>query len=163
MADRAGVSIVAGPEWDLVAAQLREADPAMPGNLRDALRKAADPIAEDTRRAALALPARGRKHSGLRGRVAAGVRVQPSTAQDIGIRFTTSMADPQEAELPRGLDNGIRGWRHPVFGNSDNWVHQRGGSWFRSTIADDRAQVQDALSGVLDEAAAAIAAAGASP
>ncbi|MFG3137705.1 hypothetical protein ACGFZA_16020 [Streptomyces sp. NPDC048211] len=142
---------------------MRETDPAMPGNLRDALRKAADPIANDTRRAALALPARGRKHTGLRGRVAAGVSVQPSTTTDIGVRFTTSMADPQEAELPRGLDNGVRGWRHPVFGNSNNWVQQRGGSWFRSTIADDGPQVERALTDVLEQAAASIAAAGIGP
>lgn len=163
MADRAGITIVVGPEWDSVTAQLRETDPEMPGKMRDALQKVSGPIVNDARRAALALPARGRKHTGLRGRVAAGVEAHAQVSTGAAVRITTSMADPQEAELPRGLDNGLRGWRHPVFGNANNWVNQRGGSWFRSTIAGDGDQVERALTGVLEQMANAIAAAGIGP
>jgi hypothetical protein len=66
------------------------------------------------------------------------------------------MADPTEAALPRGMDNGTRGWRHPVFGNRDNWVHQRGGSWFREPIASNHDQVERKLTDVLEDAARAI-------
>lgn len=75
------------------------------------------------------------------------------------MRFITKMDDPQEAELPRGEDSGERGWRHPVFGH-DVWVHQRGGSWFRETIADQRPDIERRLQDVLDQAAQQIQDAG---
>lgn len=158
-----GFFIVAGPEFHRVAAQLREIDPAMPGKFRAAMRKAATPILRDVRVAALSLPARGVKHTGLRARLAKGVGVQVGVGNSARMRITTRMDDPTEAALPRGEDNGIRGWRHPVFGNTDNWVHQPGGSWFRETIADDRDLIEQRLQDVLDEAANTVAHAGIGP
>lgn len=122
----------------------------MDGELGNALQNAVGPIIADVQRAAMSLPARGTKHTGLRGRLAAGVRAQTNGQH---VRITSSMADPSEAALPRGMDNGTRGWRHPVFGNRNVWVQQRGGSWFRGPIAGNHDQVERRLNDVLEEAA----------
>jgi hypothetical protein len=152
VAERAGYRIVSGPEFTRVANELRAVDASFPGKLRAALRRAATPIVADVRMAALSLPARGRRHTGLRARLAKGVGVQAGVGNNARMRFVTKVDNPQEAELPRGEDSGERGWRHPVFGNQNNWVHQRGGSWFRETIADDRSFLDDRIQGVLDDA-----------
>ena len=136
----------------MVADQLREIDSTFPTRLRQAMRRSATPILQDLRQAALALPARKGKHSGLRARLAKSVGVQLGVGSNARMRFITKMDDPEEAELPRGEDSGERGWRHPVFGH-DVWVHQVGGSWFRETIADQRSDIERRLQDVLDQAA----------
>jgi len=148
MARNVEYTIVHGPEWQATADALREVDETLSEKFKAALEKAARPTLEELRRAALELPAHKGKHTGLRARIAAGVGV---TTQSKGVRITTSMPPGQE-ELPRGEDNGLRGWRHPVFGNRDVWVQQRGGSWFKNTIADDRPRFEKSLGAVLDEA-----------
>jgi hypothetical protein len=153
-----GIIIITGPEFRLVADALREIDDTFPGKLRAAMRRSATPIIQDVRMAALALPARRAKHTGLRARLAAGVGVQVGVGGNARMRFITKMPPGQE-ELPRGEDSGLRGWRHPVYGH-DVWVHQRGGSWFRETIADQRPDIERRLQDVLDQAAEQIQRAG---
>lgn len=150
--------IVAGPEFGNVVKALDLVDHDMPGKFREELRAAADPLAQKARNAVLALPTYGRKHTGLRARVAAGVSV--ATGGPSLVRIETSMPEPDEAMLPRGLDNGPKGWRHPVYGNRNVWVQQRGYSWFRSTIADGQPELEKDLQGVLDDAADTIDRAG---
>lgn len=155
-----GVFIAFGPEFRAVADALREIDSTFPQKLRQEMRKTATPIIRDVRMAALSLPARKAKHTGLRERLAASVSVQIGVAGNARMRFVTKMDDPEEAELPRGEDSGERGWRHPVYGHQDRWVHQRGGSWFRETIADDRDLIERKLSEVLSNAQEIVSRAG---
>lgn len=143
--------IIAGPEFKATADALRDVDKTFPTMLRKAMKDAAQPVLVDVRNAARALPAYGLKHTGLRARLAAGVAVQASVGASARMRFVTKMPPGQEA-LPRGEDSGMAGWRHPVFGH-DKWVTQRGGSWFRQTIADDRPDLMNRLQDVLDAAA----------
>jgi len=154
-----GVFIAFGPEFRLVADALREIDTTFPQQLRNAMRRTATPVMRDVRMAALSLPARGTKHTGLRGRLAAGVGVQIGVGANARMRFTTKMP-PGEGALPRGEDSGERGWRHPVYGDQNNWVHQRGGSWFRETIAEDRDMIERNLNDVLQEARDTVSRAG---
>lgn len=158
-ADRVTYNVRLGDEWRRVAVALREIDSGFPGKLRRELREAVKPAAEDAKRNVLAIPTRGAKHSGLRGRVARGVAIQAGVARGLGVRIVTGMKDPQERPLPGYLDDN-RGWRHPVFGNRHNWVHQStGGSWFRETIVEHKPQIQRDVQQVLDDAAETIAAA----
>ena len=143
-----GIWIEMGPEWGRVERALLEAGVSADDDIKKAVEDKASPIVHDIQAHAMLLPARGVKHTGLRARLAAGVGVRPSVG---GIRFTTSMTEPDEAALPRGMDSGEFGWRHPVYGNMNNWVHQRGGTWFRETIADDRDQIDQAVSDALEE------------
>jgi hypothetical protein len=122
-----------GPEWRTVRATLNREESSADRKLHHAIEEAAGPIIAKVQREALELPARGRKHTGLRGRLAAGVRPEVTPS---GIRIVAT-AEPGERALPRGMDNGPRGWRHPVYGNRDVWVQQRGGSWFREPIAEE--------------------------
>jgi hypothetical protein len=76
------------------------------------------------------------------------------------VRIVATAIRPNEAGLPRGFDNGPRGFRHPVYGNRNVWVQQRGGSWFREPIAEHRDEVEKDLTDVLEAMAKRIAAAG---
>lgn len=148
MAQREGIFIEFGPQFRAVAEALREVDDTLTPKFKNALESAAAPVLAELKAAALRLPAHKLKHTGLRARIAAGVGMK-RTFQ--GVRFTTSMP-PGEEELPRGEDSGLKGWRHPVYGNQNNWVHQIGGSWFRETIANDRPQFENKMQDVLDQA-----------
>lgn len=155
MAKDVEYTVVHGPEWQATADALRDVDDTLAERFKTALEEAARATLAELRRAALDLPARKLKHTGLRARIAGGVGMKTTVK---GIRFTTEMPPGQE-ELPRGEDNGVRGWRHPVYGNSNVWVNQRGGSWFKSTIADDRPRFERSFNDVLNEAVDQIAAA----
>lgn len=146
-----------GPEWRTVREALEREDRGARGELVDALRREASPIVADVRAAAMRLPAHGKKHTGLRGRLAAGVDVDTRTS---GVRIVAKAVDPSEVSLPRGMDNGARGWRHPVYGNRDVWVQQRGGSWFREPISRHQDALERSLTNVLEQMADNIANAG---
>lgn len=123
-----------------------------------ALQREMAPLLAIVKARAMALPVRGTKHTGLRGRLAAGVVVR---ARGQHVRVVAMAVDPTEAALPRGMDNGLRGWRHPVYGNRDVWVQQRGGSWFREPIANHQDAFERKLDGVIEQMANSIARAGA--
>jgi hypothetical protein len=149
-----------GREIARAAAALRAIDKKLPTKFRTELRKASKPAVAKVKQTVRKMPVKGTAGStGLRRRVARGVRVQASTKT--GVRIVTSMPAGEEV-LPRGLDSrtSIRGWRHPVFGRSGIWVRQAGGSWFMEPIAEQKPALDRAMQAVLDDAAATIARAG---
>lgn len=154
------VSVSLGDEWRRVAIALREVDRDLPKKLRKDLLSAVKPAVQEAKDRVRALPVAGHGSTGLRRRVARGVRILPAVGKNPAVRVVTYMDQPDEANLPRYLDSAA-GWRHPVFGNRHNWVRQStGGSWFRETMADHRPQIERDLQHVLDDAAETIAAAG---
>lgn len=73
-----------------------------------------------------------KRPAGLREACAAATKLQINTR---GIRFyvdSSSMPESQRT-LPRHLDSE-KGWRHPVFGNKAQWVHEQGRPWFAATL-----------------------------
>ncbi|GAB3117822.1 hypothetical protein GCM10027160_28940 [Streptomyces calidiresistens] len=148
-----------GREITRVAERLRETDRKLPTRLRAELRKAARPAAAAAKAAVRRMPVKGRGSTGLRRRVARGVRIQASTK--IGMRIVTAMPTGEEL-LPRGLDSQGRdgGWRHPLFGNKEEWVHQKGGSWFMRPISDQMPTVRRNISKVIEDSASWIGNAG---
>ncbi|MFE0101154.1 hypothetical protein [Streptomyces sp. NPDC059009] len=163
MARSNGVNVHLGEEFRRVSIALREVDRSLPGKLRKGLERSVRPAVADAKRRVRSIPTHGAAHTGLRRRVARGVAIQARTSRSPILRVTTSMADPQERNLPLYLDDPS-GWRHPVFampGRDRVWVHQdTGGSWFRETFAEHRPEIQRSLREVLDGAAETIAAAG---
>lgn len=143
---RDGFDVEIGPEWYRVPGQLDEENDDAPQLLDDALKKAAERVAAVVRARALAIPATGRKHTGLRGRMAAGV----TTSTVDGVTSIRASAVPGEAGAVIGMDQGPTGWRHPVYGNRDVWVQQRGYRWFREPIADHREEMERDLTEVLE-------------
>lgn len=73
-----------------------------------------------------------RRGAGLRETIAAGVRLQV-TAKGVRIIASSDRLPEKQKSLVRRLDSD-KGWRHPVFGNRDVWVAERGGPWFGATI-----------------------------
>lgn len=71
------------------------------------------------------------RSTGLRDRVARSLALELKSTGRARVRF---VAKPEkmpadERNMPRNLDNP-KGWRHPVYGNTEMWVAQFGGSWF---------------------------------
>lgn len=97
---------------------------------------------------AAAVRAAKHPHS-LRRDVAAATKLQITTK---GVRFVTSSSQLPESQrtLPRHLDSP-KGWRHPVFGNRANWVSQRGGPWFASTISKWAPEFRAAIVKAMDD------------
>lgn len=86
-----------------------------------------------------------------------GGSLREAAAKSVKLRITNrgiqivadSSAMPEnQRTLPRHLDSA-KGWRHPVFGNREVWVSERGAPWFGTTIKkhapDFRAAVVDAM------------------
>lgn len=158
---RAMVRIDPGSEFRRVADVLRQIDRDLPSDLRDELHDAVRPVVEKVKRNALGIPVHGRKHTGLRARVARGVEAHVFVGRKPGVEVTATMRDPDERNLPAYLDNPGAGWRHPVFGNRHTWVPQHtGDNWFREEIASSDDEIEWRLQHVMDRAAETIAAAG---
>jgi|SRR5688500_16877414 len=143
--------IIHGEEFRRVVLALKAQDKTIPRKIRRALRLKSNDAITKVRERVLAIPVKGEESTGLRRRVARGVRLRLNRSLS-SARIITMMDDPEEAALPRGLDTPS-GWRHPVFGNRDNWVRQTtGGEWFREEIAEQRPEFARAFGEVLDEA-----------
>ena len=171
-ADDLAIEVAVGREIHAVAAQLRAVDKTLPTKFRAAMRKTAATAIKRVKTAARTLPAAGRrggtaahphKPRQLRRAVARGVRAQAATGgrRGAGLRIVTSMPLPAQAMLPRGLDTP-GGWRHPVFGDREDWVDQPGHSWFREPIAKEHPATKKAVLDLLAQARDQIASAGAS-
>lgn len=159
MAARLRYVITTGPEWERVAAALGQEGVAIPRKAVRIARRNAAFLAEKARRKVRVLPVHGHAgHTGLRRRVAAGVRVQD---RPNGARVVTSMVERDEAIIPRGLDRA-KGWRHPVFGNREIWVRQRPmkTGWFTDTMANGYDEYQDDMERMLEDSVEYIAARG---
>ncbi len=80
----------------------------------------------------------------LRATIKRGIKSKVAyTGYKLGARISieTGHMPPSQRKLPRHLDNP-RGWRHPVWGNRENWVHQYGAPWFRGPIAKHRVSIR---------------------
>jgi hypothetical protein len=132
-----------------MAIQLRLADKQVLGReLNKAIKDAATPTLKDIRDSAESLKTTGvrkpgAKHpftkvmppKGLRHKVAESVEAQVSVfAENPRVRFRTGKGLPPElANMPRNLDSPGT-FRHPVMGNREVWVSQRGDPWFWKPI-----------------------------
>lgn len=90
-----------------------------------------------------------RRPHGLRESVARATKLQTTVK---GVRFVINASQLPESQrsLPRHLDSP-KGWRHPVFGNTDNWVHQEGRPYFAATISRRAPAFRRAALDAIDE------------
>lgn len=148
--------------------QLRGTDKVLRLELQAAARAAALPIVNDVKAAVLAIPVTGgggggsfaraaaakrtpKGGHGLRNTIASATGMQIRTTgrlSGVRIRINVSKLPPDQQSLPWALDSPT-GWRHPVFGDSNVWVRQRGHPYFEVTIrkhhAAARAKVEAAM------------------
>jgi hypothetical protein len=161
------VHVIFGPEFPRVVAALREIDKGLPTKLRKDISDAVKPSVRKAQANMRAMPVKGRGHSGLRAQVARGIKVRVSlgsATKDAKVRIITTMQDASEAAIPRGF-NSPKGWRHPVFGDREDWVVQHGmrPGWFMDPMQLNRDYVKDKIKTTLDEAAQYIADQGGTP
>lgn len=86
--------------------------------------------------------------AGLRETIARSINVDNRTrGRSAGVRVQTrnSNLPPDQRALPRLMNRGR--WRHPVFGNRDNWVQQESGNrgWWKDTMFQHRPRVKAAV------------------
>lgn len=164
MAAEEEIRVIMGPEFDRVIIALREVDATLPAQLRKDIRTAVRPLIQRAKARVRAIPTHGLKHTGLRAKVAAGVGLRVALGRNAGVRVTTSMPRADMAAIPRGLDSP-RGWRHPVYGNQDNWVRQHSivPGWFTETMASGAPEIRDDIEQTIDNAAQHIADQGGTP
>lgn len=154
-------------DMKMLAARLKEADPALKRELRRNFRAAANPVAQAARDSILSMPSH---HDGtLRREVAKTITVRTSFSS-AGVRVQIdslgSKMPPGKGTLPQHLDSD-RGWNHPVYGRPEpeaqsvalqkihgkgfghgrawTWVKQFGRpGWFEGSIADNAREFRDA-------------------
>lgn len=96
--------------------------------------------------------ARGlRKPRSLRANIASAAKLQ-IRAQGIRYIIDSSGLPESQRTLPRHLDSP-KGWRHPVFGDRTNWVHQQGKPYFGATISKRSNDFRQAIFAAMEETA----------
>lgn len=95
--------------------------------------------------------ARGYRYGTLRSRMSAAVAIKVRLTGDVSVRVSidASKLPPGQRGLP-ALMEGVRPWRHPVFGH-DEWVSQQAHPYFFTTVLPYRRQVQEELLRAADE------------
>lgn len=130
-------------------------DAAAPARLRRDLRRdiaaAMKPMKQAVQANERAIPAKGPRSTGLRGDFvrATRIRVIASSARaEVKLEVAPSRMPAGKRKLPVYMEGRGR-WRHPTFGNRDNWVSQQGHPYFwravRPHIEDVRQAVVDAV------------------
>jgi hypothetical protein len=164
----------------LLAARLKEADPALKRALRKNFRDAAAPLVRDVQKSILTMPSRSTaavRHAGnLRLEVAKTIVLRTSFSASgvrVNIDSLGSKMPHGKETLPRHLDSE-KGWNHPVFGRAAaeaesvalqkihgkgfghgrawTWVHQTGKpGWFERPITEGARAFRDAALAAIDE------------
>jgi hypothetical protein len=153
------VTRVTGPgvaQLHLLSLKLKAANPVLRRQMRAHLRRAADPIADGVRRAALEIPSH---HDGaLRGEIAGAVvsRLRaPRHGASLDVAVLPSRMPPGKETLPAHFDSR-RGWGHPVYGDGPRrgwtWVHQTGRpGWFESAAQAAHDDARAAFERAIDD------------
>jgi hypothetical protein len=126
-----------GSDLRLIADELRAMDDAKVTRLfRDHLDAAAAKIVPRVRASALAIPVKGKKVTGLRGRIAEAVESKTGTQgrQAWGSVYVNVGRMPAgEMSLPLYMEGAKPRWRHPVYGkrkDPNDWVRQSAHPYF---------------------------------
>ena len=128
------------------------------------LKAAIEPMRERAKSNLLSIASSGRPHGTvLREAVAKELKVQVATGRRAGVKLWMRKRNmPREfTNAPKALNNP-KGWRHPVFGNTEVWVAQSAEpvEWFDAATRDEglRRQVRDAVQQAMETVAQQIAA-----
>lgn len=163
---------VSNKDFVRLAAELRgPAKKAVRKRVGKAIRAEVKPLASAVKRAVMATPshsgslgsasrltraahqtARSRSGKqarlrGLRASIAAATGTEVNIAgRNPTVRIVVRRASlpPDQRRLPSRL-NSASGWRHPVFGHRDRWVHQDGHPYFDVTIKRGEPHVRRAV------------------
>lgn len=141
-----------------VVAELRSMDDAkVSGILLKELAKAARPFAPAVRAAIINIPAGGgepyHEPPGLRLRIARCVNPWANIrggVASVGVEMECRRMPSGQYSLPLGMD-GVKRWRHPLFGNREHWYTQYPHPYFREATAGMGPASRVAVQRALDE------------
>jgi hypothetical protein len=148
--------------------EISQVDPEFKKSIKKRLKTAAQPVVEEVKRAALAIPAtkevegtRKKKgeNLGLRASLAnATVADVNPTKKGAILKIKVSTSKFMSASgRPRTLPYYIEGrrkreWRHPVFGNMENWVAQQPHPFLGVTVLPHKTEFASQVTQALDDA-----------
>lgn len=144
-------------EFHELAGKASRLAPEIKKQLRKELRAAAQKGAKKSKAEVMKPPlSRGRGRStGLRRGLAQGIKVQiaASTGSRVGVfvKSTGAGLDADRKQLVRRWDSD-KPFRHPVFGNRDRWVTQRGRPYFRKILRGERSEIEKAVRDAMERA-----------
>lgn len=147
---RATLAVTMDDLRDVAAVLKKRGDgKALKRDLNRGLRAGMKPTHQAVRSAALALPSKGRgTKPALRSAIAMSVLPVATTTTKyarVGIRARRTPKVRGFHNAPKRF-NREKGWRHPVFGDRETWVQQRGKpGWFDDTIAEHKQNMINAV------------------
>lgn len=129
--------------------------------LKRRIEDAAKPFVPRVRASVMAIPTTGTKTTGLRGRIADCVQVaswepRGSTRQvSVAVEIDPKKMPDRERGLPLYMEGTPEKrhdrWRHPVYGNRDNWVTQPSHPYFYQAASGFGRAAGDAVKAALDD------------
>ena len=135
----ATVQVRTGGDLKRIAAELRiQGNGALKAEFRKTMRTAARPLVPAVRSAIRQIPSsRNYSADGLRGRMSRAVKLEiKTTGIQAGVRLRVDgrkMPDREKA-LQSYMEGVKKPWRHPVYGNRENWVKQDAHPYFYKTV-----------------------------
>lgn len=90
-----------------------------------------------------------RRTLGLRESIARATKLQV-TARGVRFHVDSSGLPESQRTLPRLMDSE-KGWRHPVFGDREDWVDQRAGPYFGKTIKRRAPEFRRVIENAMEE------------
>jgi hypothetical protein len=143
-----------GGDLRRVSRELRRMDsPEVKKRFRKELRAAAAPLVPRVRSSIRSIPSsRGYSPDGLRGSMARATRLEVKTVgkqAGVAIRVDGRKMPSHMKSLPAMVE-GKKRWRHPVYGNRENWVTQTPHPYFYSSLRAAGPASRRAVSRVLD-------------
>jgi hypothetical protein len=132
------IEIVGGAQLERIAKALREVDPMLRRELVHDLRALGNRYVPKVRAAIDQIPAKhaGSRHPSLRAAMKAATRVQIRTLgpqTGMVIRVDGRKMPEGMRSLPKYME-GIKPWRHPVFGDRKDWVEESSHPYFFKTV-----------------------------
>jgi len=148
--------------------EISQVDPEFKKSIKKRLKTAAEPVVEEVKRAALAIPAT-REVEGTRKKKGENLGLRASlanaTISDINptkkgailkIRVSTTKfmsASGRPRTIPYYVEGRRkRAWRHPVFGNTEVWVAQQSHPFLGVTVLPHKMAFASEVTQALDDA-----------
>jgi hypothetical protein len=149
--------------------EISQVDPEFKKSIKKRLKTAAEPVVQEVKRAALVIPAKGGDAEASRKKKGENLGLRASLANatiaDVNptkkgailkIRVSTSKfmsASGRPRTIPYYMEGRRkRAWRHPVFGNRENWVAQQPHPFLGVTVLPHKMKFASEVTQALDDA-----------
>lgn len=145
-----------GANLRTIARELRRMDDrTVKALFRKRLTDAAGPFVPKVRASALAIPIKAEgAQTGLRARIAACAEVASwesgARQVSVAVEIQPQRMPPRERSLPLMME-GVKRFRHPVFGNRENWVQQQPHPYFYRAASGFGRASEEAMRRALDD------------